>query len=228
MIGLSDVYERVMKSSEIQYNHKGEIVSRDCPENVLFNNSEELLTKLRRKLHCDFECIYHDHASLDTIYKCNECGTVIFTGDDERYDPNLMCPNCSDYKHNDEYWTAEMIEADPSKRYALNVYLNLTKAQKKADELFIKRGNLYDWEFCHPKIISIKNGYIKLVFNCDSHKKSWIKGLRVDIQKWETSDDGIGNILKSSITIPLSITYLIFKIQFRRLSKDGKIRTDNN
>lgn len=54
---------------------------------------------LRRKLHCDFECIFYDRVDLTTIYRCNECGTVIFTGDDERYDPNLRCPVCAGYHH---------------------------------------------------------------------------------------------------------------------------------
>ena len=75
---------------------------------------------MRKKLHCDFECIYHEHASLTTIYRCKECGTVIFTGDDEHYDPNLKCPTCSDYHHwSGEFWTKEEIEADEDKQKAI-------------------------------------------------------------------------------------------------------------
>ena len=34
---------------------------------------ETYVNFLRKKLHCDFECIYHEHVSLTTIYRCKEC-----------------------------------------------------------------------------------------------------------------------------------------------------------
>ena len=81
------------------------------------------LDYMRKELHCDFECIYHDHASLTTIYRCKECGAVIFSGDDERYDPNLKCPVCAGYNHGD-FWTKEEIEADEKKQKEIQFYID--------------------------------------------------------------------------------------------------------
>ena len=52
-----------------------------------------------------FECIYDEHATLTQVLRCTECGTVIFTTEDERYDPHLKCPTCTDYQTFFEYWT---------------------------------------------------------------------------------------------------------------------------
>ena len=91
-------------------------------------------------LHCDFECIYNEHVSLDVVYKCNECGTIIFTGDDERYDINLACPVCANYNHSN-YWTQEMIESDPDKKRYVEFLIKSTERQIE-DNLFkfAKRG----------------------------------------------------------------------------------------
>ena len=100
---------------------------------------------MREKMHCDFECIYHEHASLTTIYRCKECGAVIFTGDDERYDPNLCCPVCSDYKHSD-YWSKEEIEADENKQKEIQFYLDYMEEMEEQEKRRKARGGKYDWE----------------------------------------------------------------------------------
>lgn len=103
---------------------------------------------LREEDHCDFETIYYETVSLDDVYRCRQCGTVIFGGDDERYDPNCRCPTCC----NDEsvckntFWTAGEIEASEEKKEYIK---NLELAQKEMNEVAAARrkarGDLYDW-----------------------------------------------------------------------------------
>ena len=116
---------------------------------------EDYIDFMRRKLHCDFECIYHEHVSLTTILRCNECGAVIFTGDDERYDPNLKCPVCTDYNHND-YWTKEEIESDENKQKEIQFYIDYMKDMEEQYKRREARGGLYDWEIWKKKVYGKK------------------------------------------------------------------------
>lgn len=110
---------------------------------------DEYVQFLREKLHCDFETIYSEHATLTEVYQCRQCGTVIFGGDDEsRYNHNEKCPTCC----NDEsvcynkYWTKAQIESDPEKQRTIES-LHKMQAEKAAEFARIKaRGGLYDWQ----------------------------------------------------------------------------------
>ncbi len=123
------------------------ILSYKTGENL--GSIERFTQILRKHLHCDFELIWSCHASLDEIYRCRQCGTVIFGGDDEeRYDPNERCPTCChdpSVCHN-EYWTAEDIQNDPDKAKTIQMYEELAKREKEAEIRRQKRGGLYDHE----------------------------------------------------------------------------------
>ena len=54
----------------------------------------EIVDDMRKKHHCDFECIFYEHGTLTAVLQCRQCGAVIFTSEDEDYDPNLECPCC--------------------------------------------------------------------------------------------------------------------------------------
>ena len=88
------------------------------------------LKYMREKLHCDFETVYYEHACLDDVLRCRQCGTVIFSGDDERYDPNLCCPSCGEYKTSLVYWTKDEIEQDEAKRKTIKMYEDFSRQQK--------------------------------------------------------------------------------------------------
>ena len=77
---------------------------------------DDYVETFKLKHGCSFTSIYYCHGTLENILKCNKCGTVIFTDEDERYDPNLRCPTCTDYKTYFEYWAKEDIESDESKQ----------------------------------------------------------------------------------------------------------------
>lgn len=117
---------------------------------------ETYIDYMKKKLHCDFECIYHEHVSLTTIYRCKECGAVIFTGDDERYDPNLKCPVCADYHHWGEYWTKEEIEADEKKQKQIQLYIDIMEEEAEAYKRRQARGGLYDWQIWQKKVYGEK------------------------------------------------------------------------
>lgn len=159
---------------------------------------------LSKKLHCDFEVIYSDHASLTTIYRCNECGTVVFGGDDERWDPNLKCPNCGEYKTFLKYWTSEDIENDPQKQKEIEGIIKMQEYMDECDKRHIQRG-LYDWQL-YKKTIRGKKYGCNIEFKIDSiMNKCKLKGLEVsfDFMKKEAEDMSWYTHFKN-ITIPLS------------------------
>lgn len=142
-------------------NDKVKIYASDDMESILnkedgsyFCSMETFLQKLREHEHCDFETIYYEHGSLTHIYKCRQCGTVIFGGDDERWNPNEKCPTCCHDKsvcHN-TYWTQEEIFNDLKKQEVIDWYV---MDQLRMDEEYKRRkarGGLYDWQRFVKKI----------------------------------------------------------------------------
>ena len=149
---------------------------------------DEYVDFLRKKYHCDFECIYHEHGSLTTIYRCRECGTVIFGGDDERYDPNLCCPDCGNYKTSLEFWTQTEIDADENKQKAINAYHEFMREMHEQNLRYQKRG-LQDWEIW-KKDFKTKSGRLEFSLECNNLFRTGLKGLRFEITKWKCDGDG--------------------------------------
>lgn len=133
---------------------KNSLLETETGEYVCSMNT--YLDYMRKELHCDFECIYHEHASLTTVYRCKECGAVIFSGDDERYDPNLKCPVCAGYNHGD-FWTKEEIEADEKKQKEIQFYIDYMEEQEEDYKRRQARGGKYDWEIWEKKIYGEKH-----------------------------------------------------------------------
>jgi uncharacterized Zn finger protein (UPF0148 family) len=162
-------------------------------------NVDTFLDKYKKKTGQSFECIYDEHACLVSVLKCTECGTVIFEHYDEDYEPHLKCPTCTDYKTGFKYYTKEEIEQDEDKQKEIDMYYKFTQMQKEADERYIKRGNLYDFEKTQEYTI----------FKTKNYKvKAQIKGfskwdLFIEINVWKRNDD-ISYTGKKHIKIPLS------------------------
>lgn len=183
---------------------------------------EEYTQFMRKKLHCDFECIYHEHASLTTIYRCKECGTVIFGGDDEeRYDPLLKCPTCGDYKTSLSFWTHEEIEGDEQKQNTLKFYENMMKEMKAQAERKKKRG-LCDWEICKFSR-KTRTGRVDIALECDNLFHSGLKGLHSKITKWRHEDNNSSLIWEKDYYIPLSLQAVkVWRYRRRLLKKKSK------
>lgn len=191
----------------------------------------ETYTKyLREKLHCDFEVVYYEHATLDEVLRCKQCGAVIFTGDDERYDPNLCCPVCGEYEISLEYWTKEEIEQDESKQKTLEAFKELTKLQHEQYERRKRRGGLYDFQLV-DKTKFFKQFAIHIEVEDFGHP--WEKGKKYD--PWwkrminfkfsiaKKDDNNISYSTKWKIEIPLSpySWYIKYRIWKKRRKKSG-------
>ncbi len=138
-------------------------------------------------------CFFYENVTLSEVLRCKECGAVIFTGDDERYDPNLCCPVCSGYNHSN-YWTAEDIKNDPIKQKQIEAYEKWAKEEIEAAKRRKARGGLYDWQ----------------IFKKDYYGKK--KSLHFELTKMYGymlevrigTKDGTGYIIKTNFKIPLS------------------------
>lgn len=197
-------------------DHK-EILDRTTGEYIC--SIETYAKYLRQKLHCDFDRLYHDHASLTTIYVCNECGTVIFSGDDERYDPNLKCPICAKYNHHD-YWTKEEIDADEKKQKTIQFYKDWMKEQKEAYKRRQARGGLYDWQVFKKDKYCKNHSYHLEMTNYKGYTK-WGNSVYLEFSIGTKMDDGIGYVVKRHYKIPLSPYAFYIRFIFPH-TKQGK------
>lgn len=179
---------------------------------------EEITQTMRRKMHCDFDCIYSEHVSLQTIYKCNECGTVIFASDDEMYDPHLCCPTCGGYHCHFEYWTQEEIDNDPEKQKALDFYEKVMEEQVAAEKRRQARGGLYDWQL-------FKKTYRGKKYYVDFEVRH-LAGYDIEITIGKKDEDGVGYICDKYICIPLSpySFYIMHIFPYTKKCTDERLR----
>ena len=202
------MFEKETSNPDFHYYLDGDLI-KSIETDITITNVDEMVGFLRKKFHCDFEVIYHEHGSLTTIYRCSECGTVIFGGDDERWDPNLCCPVCSDYKPSLKYWTGEEIANDPKKQEYVN---DTIKAQDRMNAMYERirqRGGLHDWELW-KKNIKLKNYHFTLSLECLDYFSTGLKGLNFHIIIFvREKDSDISFVGKHFIRIPLSF-YAIY------------------
>lgn len=163
---------------------------------------ETFLSLLRHKLHCDFEVIYSCHPTLETTYRCKDCGTVIFAREDEDYEVNLCCPVCSDYKTGFEYWSGEEIKNDVEKQNTIDFLIQMQKEQEESYRRRKKRNGKCDWQIFKWRI-KIPKRAIYFELQCDDLFRSKLKGLRLEVRIGEKDD--FGYVIKKSFVIPLSI-----------------------
>lgn len=183
----------------------------DKETNEVVCSLEKLTQYIKESMHCDFECLHHCHASLETTLRCRECGTVIFSYDDEDYDPHLCCPICGGYQTHFKYWTKEEIENDTQKADTIKFLEDWTKEENEAYERRKKRNGKYDSEIWNWTIRGKKYG-VKFELKCDNLFKHGLNGLHFRIN-WMDRDDSGWFVYRKWWTIPLSISYL--KIMFR-------------
>lgn len=191
-------------------------ISKDYKRIVDINGNDygpsgDLLESVQKDNHCWFECIFSEHVSLTTVYRCKECGTVIFTGDDERWEPALRCPTCSDYKPRARYYTKKEIESDPEKKKEVDSYIAF---QHDLDERARRREirGLEDWEIWKKKKFFKKWGF-QITLGRMNLWGDPLKGLHLEIDIYKKEDPS--NICYTGtkyIKIPLSP--YAFYIQF--------------
>lgn len=198
----------------------------DKEKNIKYIDTvEEFIRFMNKVNHSLFTCIHHDHASLDTVYKCEECGAIIFTGDDERYNPNLRCPVCSGTDQGCEFWTAEEVAADEKKQNTLKFYEEWKEAEQRDYERKKKTGLYHDeiWkkEVKNRKTGKCKKKYVLKWMNSKyfkSNKRSY--GLYLEINHMEEDEDGW---LYYGKTTKIPLSFYAWKI-LRRIRKKYKVK----
>lgn len=196
-----------------------DIVDKESGEVV--STLKEITQFFREKAHCDFEPVYYCHATLEDVIRCKQCGTVIFSTEDDGYDPNLCCPHCGNYKTSFEYWTAEEIANDAEKQNTINALEKMQEEQIEADNRYFKRGRKYDWQIWKGKI-KLWNHMVSFELVCDNLFKTKLKGLSLNVGLASKDDDG-GYIFDKHYFIPLSISSLKVKLQIKQLRREGKL-----
>ena len=188
-------------------------------EDAIYSKEGNYLCTLNRYLEIyrkhsgeSFECIYDEHAFLQSVLRCTECGTVIFTYNDDRYEPHLKCPVCADYKTSFEYWTQDDINSDETKQNTLKFFKEMTDYKVEQDKRIKRRGK-YDWEIAVKKFYG-KRIFLGFALECNNIIESYLKGLRLKIAIGKK--ESLGYTVHKHIAIPLSWSQFIICLKFKR------------
>ena len=213
MVSKWDMKKYIKENAEkLPYVYKEENDSIYSKEGNYLSSLDRFLEIYRKQSGESFESIYYEHISLENVLRCTECGTVIFSREDEWYDPHLKCPTCTNYNTHFEYWTKEDIESDKVKQDELKLLKEIMDYKIEQDKRIEKRNGKYDWQIAIKKFYG-KKRFLELALECDDITKSYFKGLRLDINIGEKeSVDDPGYTIKKFFTIPLSWSQ--FYIQF--------------
>ena len=207
-------------------HHKDELEYRvDENDMIVHKETGEVLCSLddfvdhtRKKLHCDFESIHYCHGMLYNVLRCKECGTVIFTYEDENWDQNLCCPVCANYKTHFKYYTVEDMNQDDDKRKEIEFLEETEREMIESDKRWVKRKGKYDHQICKGRIPFGSKYAIYYDLECNNLFKSGLKGLRL-ILHWAVKDDMCYTYQKS-IMIPLSLYAIKIQIMIRRMRRN--------
>jgi len=221
------INEYVVKN--IVKNHADDIWFRIENDDIIDKESGKRICSLktytqhlREKLHCDFETIYSCHGLLQSTLRCKQCGCIIFTYEDERWEPDLCCPVCSDYKTGFEYWTPEEIKADEKKQNTIKFLEDCEREQIEAEERRQKRGGKSDWQI-GKKSIRIGKYKVRFELECDNLFKTKLRGLRLAVSIWKKEE--VGFAFQRNFTIPLSLSHAIVRYKiWKKYRKKGDIQ----
>lgn len=222
MISAFDVkqYAKNHPESWFAINENNEVIDKE--NNAVVCNIKTLVQVLREKLHCDFEVIYECHGTLDIVYRCKQCGTVIFASDDEwYYEPGLCCPVCSDYKTGFEYWSGEDIKNDPEKQKYIEFLNEMEREQEESYQRYKKRGK-YDSEIWKGRIRLPHGLAIYIDLRCDNLFKHYLRGLHIELHLARKDDDSFGYVFVHRMVIPLSVSALRISLHSLRRYCNGR------
>jgi hypothetical protein len=183
---------------------------------------EEYAEWVREKAGCAFETVFYEHCNLQHIVRCKKCGTVVFTGNDERWEPQLKCPVCTTYKPHNSYWTGEEIAKDPEKQKAITQYENWQKEMDEEASRREKRGGLYNWQRWQKKIHT-KNHHVIITHQCFGWgQKTWKKLRTLEIDDFARDEYGgftMGNGHGHHWSIPLNVYSFYIKFIYPHTKK---------
>ena len=221
MISKWDMKEYIKKrADELPYIYKEEEDAFYDKDGNYLSSLDTFLEVYRKHSGESFESVYYEHAFLQNVLRCTECGTVIFTTEDEWYDPRLKCPTCTDYHTHFKYWTKEDIESDEEKQNTIKYFKEMMDYKVEQEKRIKKRNGKCDWQIAVKKFRG-KKRFLELALECDDITKSYFKGLRLNVHIGEKeSVDDIGYVVKKFFKIPLSWSQ--FYIQFIYKHKESK------
>ena len=191
----------------------------DKETNEYLTSLDTFLDLYRKKSGESFESVFYDHIGLFDVLRCTECGTVMFTYEDESYDPYLKCPTCVGYDTHFEHWTKEDIDSDKEKQLRIKHLEEETERQIEANERQKRRNGKYDWQIGKRKI-RLKRYSIDFELECNDVTKSYFKGLRLDVNIWRKENvEDLCSTLYKCFTIPLSGSYFYLLFIYPHLGK---------
>lgn len=217
MVSKYDMEEFIKKNiDKFPYVYKEEEEAFYDKDGSYITSLDEFLKVYRKNSGESFESIYYEHVCLQDVLRCTECGTVIFTTEDEWYDPHLKCPTCTDYHTHFKYWTKEDIESDEQKQNTIKFFKELMERNAEREKRIKRRNGKQDWEIAIKKFRG-KKRFLELVLECDNITESYFKGLRLKVTMGKLN--GRGYAISKLFTIPLSWSYFYIRYVYKHKKK---------
>lgn len=98
---------------------------------IIDTSKMSLLTKIKYYIRTKFtkqrrlKVLFGDDGSLQYVVKCQDCGTVILSYNDERFEERLDCPTCTDYKTGFKYFTSNEVRKDKGLKQYLKINVKI-------------------------------------------------------------------------------------------------------
>lgn len=214
MVSKYDMKKYIKKNADtFPYVYKEEEDAIYDKDGSYLSSLDTFLEIYRKHSGESFESIYYEHVSLQNVLRCTECGTVIFTTEDEGYDPRLKCPTCTNYQTHFEYWTKEDIESDEKKQNTIKWFKEMMDYKAEREKRIKKRNGKYDWQIGTKKFYG-KKRCLEFALECNDITKSYFKGLRLKIHIGK-KEDSVGYVIKKHFTIPLSWSYFYIRYIYK-------------
>lgn len=178
-----------------------------CEDKDILIPADVFLSDLRKAYHCDFEEVWSCHGTLESVIRCRECGTVIFSSDDEwDFDPHLCCPTCGGYETSFKYWTKKEIDSDPEKKQYIEFLEEETKEEAEAYERYKKRGLRDNQRFVKKWMSRDKKHLFIFSHLCDGWGKKNVKKRRyLELEIYNRDENGAGYVLEKSYKLPINL-----------------------
>lgn len=206
-------FKKSKTATDLDFDDERKIIKdKTTGEDIM--SYDKLAESFRFEMGASFNLICYIHGTLEHVIECKRCGTVIFTREDEDYDPRLRCPTCTDYNTHFSFYTKEEIEKDENKKLTVDSYKNIQREMDLDYEFEKKRGKP------NNEITSFKLFNTMIKVECYNCRHSYFKGLHLSL--WDIKKDEEGEIeaIIWRKNIPLTPKGIYYMITYNKEKKN--------
>jgi hypothetical protein len=126
-------------TDKVHISHINHWVGMGYLKEIIDTSKMSTLTKIKYYIRTKFtkqrrlKVLFGDDGSLQYVVKCRDCGTVIISYNDERFEERLDCPTCTDYKTDFKYFTNKEVGKDKGLKQYLRINMKIYNSWVKGE-----------------------------------------------------------------------------------------------